>query len=132
MSQICHLHSVSTSGAAVAIVKERKNTLQQPVTKFTLAILVGWVVLGFFLRQFLSCSLGCPARGLPKFLWERGGGGGDICLIISDTAGGNPATQPVNLLFFFKTKMRNQPRRPDGTFLKLGSVTDSASQRCSN
>ncbi len=40
-SLIRHLRSVSTSGAGVGILKNKKKTLEQPVTKFTMAILVG-------------------------------------------------------------------------------------------
>ncbi len=39
MSRIYHLYSVSYARAGVRIVK--KKTLEQPITKFTLAILVG-------------------------------------------------------------------------------------------
>ena len=41
MSLIYHLHSVSTPGAGVTIVKKKK-ILEQPITKFKLALLVGY------------------------------------------------------------------------------------------
>ena len=67
-----HLHSISMSGQVLE--QREKKTLEQPVTKFTLAILVGWQDVATDKKEEMQENLGIQIS-----FFFGGGGEKSVC-----------------------------------------------------